>query len=65
MMTRISAYAKFFPMQSRVPWLNGLKTALLSLAYLDSYSGWVAGSQRWGRNESGSMKFSGLRKVAH
>lgn len=62
---RISAYARFLPMQSRGPAEKGLKAALLSVAYRGSYRAWVTGSQRSGANFSGLAKFLGLWYVAH
>lgn len=65
MTRRISARARFLPMQSLEPKLNGLKTAWLSHWKRSSYSGWEAGSQRSGMYESGSTQCLGLRNVNH
>lgn len=52
-----------FPRQSLVPYENGRKHDLLSLANMGLYRGCDDGSHLSGRNDSGSAKLAGLWNV--
>ena len=56
---RIKLITYFEPIQFRDPVENGLNASFSSLSKRESYSGWVAGSQRSGRNTSGSTQLLG------
>ena len=56
---RMRLVTYFEPIQLRGPVENGLKASFSSLSKRESYSGWVAGSQRSGWKTSGSTQLLG------
>ena len=59
MKLRMRSVTYFEPIQFRDPVENGRKASFSSLSKRESYSGWVAGSQRSGWNTSGSTQLLG------
>ena len=61
---RMRLVTYFEPMQFRDPVENGLNASFSSFSKRESYSGWVAGSQRSGWNTSGSTQLLGELEAA-